>query len=372
MKIAFDHQIFTRQSYGGISRYFVNLVQGLLELGHQADVVAPIHRNCYLKNLPAQALHGREVAYFPAKTGRLFMLANDWLSKTKFEELEADLLHETYYSAKPISTSFKGCVTTVHDMIHEKFPGEFSPRDATPKLKRLAIARADHVICVSQSTKDDLCELLRVPESKVTVVHHGFERFHKRSVTVSSENSSRPFLLYVGQRGGYKNFDRTLKAVAARQSLKNTFDILSFGGGAFNANERALIAKLGFNSNAVRQISGDDAVLGDLYAKAHAFVCPSIYEGFGLPLLEAMAHDCPVVASNTSSIPEVVGKAGVYFSPLDIEDQAEAICGVVFDEQRRSRLIELGRRQLLLFSWKSCALETQAVYSRVLQDKLSK
>jgi len=154
--------------------------------------------------------------------------------------------------------------------------------------------------------------------------------------------------------------------VAARPALRNAFDVIAFGGDTFNAAEQALIAKLGFAPQSVRQVGGDDAVLGSLYAQARAFIYPSMYEGFGLPPLEAMAHDCPVVTSNSSSMPEVVGNAGEYFDPMDIEAQAEAICSVVFDEQRRSELIELGRQRLHLFSWERCALETQAVYQKVL------
>ncbi|MFM2275738.1 MAG: hypothetical protein RL211_1610 [Pseudomonadota bacterium] len=375
MKIVFDHQIFTQQSYGGISRYFVRLAQGLLALGHQADVVAPIHRNRYLKDLPAQHVHGLQLERFPPKTGRLFMLANDHLSKLKMGNIGADLLHETYYSAKPVSTAVKRRVISVYDMIHEKYPANFSAVDPAIRFKRLAVDRADHVICISHSTKNDLCALFRVPEHKVSVVHLGYEKFNQRpdaAAALPAGQIVRPFLLYVGSRGGYKNFDRMLKAVASRPALKNDFDVLAFGGGAFNAAEQALITTLGFAPNAVRQVGGDDAVLGSLYAQAHAFVYPSVYEGFGLPPLEAMAHDCPVVTSNSSSMPEVVGNAGAYFDPLDIEAQAEAICSVAFDEQRRSELIALGRQRLPLFSWERCALETQAVYQKVLQAKGAK
>jgi glycosyltransferase involved in cell wall biosynthesis len=372
MKIVFDHQTFTLQSFGGISRYFVRLAKGLLALGHQIDVVAPIHRNRYLKDLPVARVHGMELARFPPKTTRFFMLANDQFSKLKMRHISADLLHQTYYSAKPVSTASKGCVTTVYDMIHEKFASEFPARDITSKKKFLSVARADHVICISHSTKNDLCTIFDIPEHKVSVVHLGFERFNQGSdarTALLAGKSARPFLLYVGSRGGYKNFGRMLKAVAARPALKNTFDVIAFGGNTFNVTEQALITTLGFAPQAVRQVGGDDAELGRLYAHASAFVYPSVYEGFGLPPLEAMAHDCPVVSSNSSSMPEVVGNAGEYFDPLNIESQAEAICSVVFDEQRRNELIALGRQRLPLFSWERCALETQTVYQKVLQAK---
>jgi glycosyltransferase involved in cell wall biosynthesis len=372
MKIVFDHNTFTQQSYGGISRYCVRLIQGLLALEHQVEIVAPMHRNRYLKDLPPERVHGVEFERFLPKTGLLMGFVNDHLSKLKLRGMCPDVLHETYYSAQALCPAAKGRVITVHDMIHEKFAAEFSTKDPATKYKRLAVRRADHVICVSHSTKNDLCSLFEVPEHKVTVVHHGFERFYQQAMAVPAATAvqqQRPFLFYVGSRGGYKNFTRLLKAVAARPALKSVFDVVAFGGGAFKVEELELISALGFASRSVRQVHGDDAVLGGLYSQAAAFVYPSVYEGFGLPLLEAMAHGCPVVTSNSSSMPEVVGDAGAYFDPLDIDDQADAICSVVFDGERRSHLIGLGRQRLPIFSWNRCALETQAVYLQVLQDK---
>jgi glycosyltransferase involved in cell wall biosynthesis len=257
-------------------------------------------------------------------------------------------------------------------MIHEKYTANFSSKDPAIRYKRLAVDRADHVICISHSTKSDLCSLFELPEHKVSVVHLGFEKFNQRgnsSHTPSTAQQQRPFLLYVGSRGGYKNFARMLKAVASRSALQGAFDVVAFGGGAFNADELALISTLGYAPQAVRQVGGSDEVLGSLYAAAAAFVYPSVYEGFGLPPLEAMAHNCPVVTSNSSSMPEVVGNAGEYFDPLDIDAQSDAICKVMFDAQHRSQLIELGRQRLPMFSWDRCALETQAVYQQVLRNK---
>jgi glycosyltransferase involved in cell wall biosynthesis len=182
MKIVYDHQTFTLQSYGGISRYFVRLMQGLLALGHQADIIAPIHRNRYIKDLPPERVYGFEVKRFPPKTVRLMMLVNDHLSKFKMSSVEADLLHETYYSAKSLNPIAKGRVVTVYDMIHEKYASEFSARDRTTEFKRLAVERADHVICISNSTKKDLCEIFDVPEQKVSVVHLGFEKFQHQAL----------------------------------------------------------------------------------------------------------------------------------------------------------------------------------------------
>lgn len=369
MKIAFDYQVFSMQSYGGISRYFVQLAKELILIGQQVDILAPIHRNRYLKELPHQYVHGRGFSRFPVKTTRLINIINREFSSLQFKRLKSNILHETYYTDRPIRGSFGARILTVYDMTHEKHPEKFAQFDSNSRNKKLSVSRADHIICISQSTKNDLCEIFGVPQEKISVVHLGFEKFKTTKVVAPVNGSTDPFLLYVGNRGGYKNFGNLLKAVASRPHLKNNFEIIAFGGGQFNTDELSLIKGLGYRVGAVRQIGGDDNILGKLYEDASAFVYPSLYEGFGLPPLEAMAHDCPVVTSNTSSMPEVVGPAGEYFSPLDVDAQAEAIINVVFDAQRRKDLILQGRMRLNQFSWARCAAETNNVYQDVLQSK---
>lgn len=369
MKIAFDHQVFSMQSFGGISRYIVRLAQGLLAAGNEIDILAPLHRNRHLTELPSERVHGLDLHNFPPKTTRLINIINRQIGSIQSRKLRPTLLHETYYTAKPINGSFQGRILTVHDMIHEKFSDQFSSRDTTSLYKRLSVSRADHIICVSQSTKNDLCHWFNVPDEKVSVVHHGFDKFIDSDTNRSAINFNNPFLLYVGNRGGYKNFGSLLKAVASRRELMATFEIVAFGGGQFTPKERSMIENLGFRVGSVHQISGNDSTLGELYRQAHAFVYPSLYEGFGLPPLEAMAHGCPVVTSDTSSMPEVVGRAGEYFSPSDIDAQAEAISNVVFDARRRDDLVLQGKQRLLHFSWAQCAMETSSIYNQVIRDK---
>lgn len=368
MNIGFDYQIFTVQPYGGISRYFTQIILGLLSLGERADVIAPFYRNNYLKKLPKEHVYGVMVKCQLPLITRLMLLGNQNFSTTIYRK-KLDIQHMTYYLKPCEATTHTGCVLTVFDMIHEKYKSEFPKHDPISTLKRKAISRADHIIAISNSTKRDLCELFDVPPGKVTVVHLGFERLPSNDIDNKVSLARRPFLLYVGSRSGYKNFERMLIAIASRQRLMKEFDVIAFGGGPFKANENQLIAKLGFKPGAVRQVGGDDGVLGILYKAATALVYPSLYEGFGLPPLEAMALDCPVVTSNSSSLPEVVGSAGEYFDPTDIEAQAESIEKVVFSEWRRQELISMGRRQLEKFSWNRCALETRDVYRHILGAK---
>ena len=126
------------------------------------------------------------------------------------------------------------------------------------------------------------------------------------------------------------------------------------------------MSKLGFDKGDVYQVSGSDAILAGLYQNAKAFVYPSLYEGFGIPLLEAMSFDCPVACSSVSSIPEVVGDAGAYYDPTNIDDMCKTIEQLVMDESLRKQLIMAGRERIKAFSWERCAAETLEVYRRVL------
>jgi glycosyltransferase involved in cell wall biosynthesis len=370
MNIAFDHQIFTRQAYGGISRYFARLASDLMSLNNRVYIMAPLHANRYLDEIPEAIVNGLKFETFPGKTKSLVLAINHQLSKRAFSGLSIDVLHETYYSSLPVCKNARCRIITVYDMIHEKYPSYFSRWDRTIKNKRQAIDRADHVICISHSTKKDLCELYDIADEKVSVVHLGCDVFSMLpSGDAKPRSFNRPFLLYVGSRRGYKNFEGMLRAISINNDLKRNFDVVAFGGGQFTSKENELILRLGFAENSVRQIGGDDNLLARLYLDARAFVYPSIYEGFGLPPLEAMAHGCPVVTSNSSSLPEVVGDAGAYFNPWDDDAQSQAIASVVFDEQLRSKLISSGSSRVAAFTWDRCAQETQAVYQKVITRK---
>jgi len=251
-------------------------------------------------------------------------------------------------------------------MIHERFSDSFSQTDRTSVEKALAVARADHVICISEQTKRDLIEILGVEASKISVVYLGFNLIsHDKPVTITV-GQSRPFILYVGNREGHKNFERLLIAYATSIKLKNNFDLICFGGGAFSDKEKALMQQLGVSVDRVSQVSGNDALLAGYYRASSAFVYPSLYEGFGIPPLEAMSFDCPVVCSNLSSIPEVVGDAGEMFDPYDPDSIRVAIERVVDDVQLQEVLISRGRERIKLFSWERCAQETLDVYRKVL------
>jgi glycosyltransferase involved in cell wall biosynthesis len=362
MRIAFDHQIFFWQSYGGISRYITKLANSLLGMEQQVGVFAPLHRNNYLSELPKRVVNGRHINSYPPKSKMLFFQYNQLRSRFQIAKWQPDLVHETYYSKTSSSSNSYPTVITVHDMIHELFPEEFSRYDNTADIKRIAISRSDHIICVSENTKLDLMRLYGTSSNKLSVVHLGFDKFAIQDVSKDTVLSQKPFLLYVGARGGYKNFTGFLKAVATSRQLLSDFDIIAFGGAKFSAAELDLICSLGFSENQVRHKSGDDSLLGHFYNTAKALIYPSLYEGFGIPPLEAMAHHCPVISSCTSSMPEIIGKAGEYFDPANIDDMQHVIESVVYSDSRIECLRKLGKELLSSYSWDKCAHKTLGIY----------
>jgi glycosyltransferase involved in cell wall biosynthesis len=366
MRIAFDFGVFGWQKYGGISRYFFEVADNMVSANDvEAAIISPLYVNCYLaaasKNLQ---IRGQKVPII-RRTGRILRAVNELLAPHFLRNFQPDLVHETYYSVKRHAPNNCKVVLTVFDMIHERFPECFPSRDLTSKVKAIAVQRADHIVCISTHTQRDLIELFGVDPKKTSVVHLGFS-LTKQSI-VNELTSDNSFLLYVGSRGGYKNFDALLHAYASSPSLLREYELVAFGGGAFNAKERALIAALGIRNDRVRQINGGDAVLASLYRKAALFIYPSRYEGFGIPPLEAMSFDCPVVCSNTSSIPEVVGDAAEFFNPDSIDSMVQAIEHVLHDVRLRQTLVNRGRERVKLFSWERCAEKTLDIYRGLLR-----
>jgi glycosyltransferase involved in cell wall biosynthesis len=367
MKIGFDHQIFTMQSYGGISRYYSILANLLRKEAENIRIFTGIHRNKYLKDLARELTTGYGVEKYPPRSTVLFQCLNHAISQVQLRNWHPDIIHETYYTSMPPLSSKAGRVTTVYDMIHELFRSEFSSSDTTSVSKKLTLSRVDHIVSISNSTKEDLVNILGIDDKKITVVPLGvdltaFQVFGTEVVTAET----KPFILYVGSRGGYKNFQGLLAAVSQSKRLMSGFDVITFGGGRIDRKEYSTIRSLGFKEGQVRQVHGNDQRLATLYSKAACFVYPSLYEGFGLPPLEAMAAGCPVISSNTSSMPEVVRDAGIYFDPRDTEDMMNAIQQTVFSPTITNELVKLGYENIKRFSWNQCATKTLAVYEKLV------
>jgi glycosyltransferase involved in cell wall biosynthesis len=371
LRVMFDPQIFCHQRFGGISRYVCNIAMEMHRMaGITPQIVAPFHFNEYLDQLPHSLVRGRRVHWLEGLTALAYGLSV-LPGKVAARKFKPDVLHNTYYfPIKPPSGTRS--ILTVYDMIHEKYPKYFAASPFITRIKAASVTGADHVICISESTRRDLLDTYDIPEERVTVTHLGFDPLESLLTGESSRDfkvrvlgADAPYLLYVGSRVNYKNFGGLLDAYSASPSLRTNFLLLCFGGGAFTGTEQAAISKAGVEGR-VKYLGGSDAVLAASYAHASLFVCPSFYEGFGIPVLEAMSLDCPVACSNSSSLPEVVGDAARLFDPADRDAIRSALESVLDSPSAATALKERGRVRRQLYSWRSCAENTIGIYRRVL------
>jgi glycosyltransferase involved in cell wall biosynthesis len=367
MHIAYDSQIFRLQENGGISKYFVKVIENLvLENDVCITVLSGIHKNEYLKH---SNINYSGVFYFnfirKLISNRFYDYTsayNFFLEKNKLSAKKIDIIHQTYNGYelhKPINTK---CIITIHDLIYEKYPNDFSDTQEVLIRKKASIENADHIICVSKNTQTDLINYYKVDISKTTVVYHGVEKFEKQNDRLFLF----PYILYVGKRNGYKNFKNTLVAFE-NTKLKQDAKLICFGSSAFSQEETDLITYLGLTNDIV-YFKGSDIELINLYQHAVFLIYPSIYEGFGLPVLEAMANDCPVICSDRSSLPEVSNNCALEINCEDITSVSRAMDKLFYDNDLRNKLIKLGSENVKKYTWKNTALNTLNVYQKVIKE----
>lgn len=377
MRVNFDSQIFCSQAVGGISRYFASLAKEMSVLaGVRPQIWAPYHCNEYLAALPKTLVRGRRTphARAPHPGLRIASLLGTALGQRCNP---SDILHRTYYYPFCHLPGPAKNVLTVYDMIHEKYPQQYASSDPIARWKKRAVNGADTIICISENTRKDLLEHYdTVPPEKVFVTHLGFDAL---SNLLSDEPASSfraralgadiPYILFVGHRAGYKNFTGLLQAYSNSPWLHQNFALLCFGGGAFTPVEHALVAQSPAPQR-IRQVGGSDAVLASCYRHAALFVYPSLYEGFGIPPLEAMSMDCPVACSNTSSIPEVVGNAAAFFDPGSVDSLQSTLEKVLTASTVCADLVQRGRVRRMEYSWRRCAEQTVDIYRATLAPSM--
>jgi glycosyltransferase involved in cell wall biosynthesis len=365
IKIAYNYQTFTHQKYGGISRMFSEIAPLINQYDDfEVTVCAGLYQNKYIENHLNIKVKGIPIS-FPQTATRLLLSLNPIFAKAVLEMDKPDIVHETYYSSVNTIPKKSRTVITVLDMIHEKFADSLGYVNRNfPELKLRAIKRADHIICISENTRKDLIEILDINPAKISTVYLSHSTLE---ATSNKPLINQPYILYVGERRAlYKNFKRLLQAYGSSRSLQNNFKLVCFGSSSFSSQEMNIIREADINASNVLHYNGADSILANLYTHASAFIYPSLYEGFGIPPLEAMSLNCPVVCSNTSSIPEVVADAGEYFDPCDIDNIASAIEKVVLSSDRGQLLKSKGTERIKLFSWDKCARETSSIYKQLI------
>ena len=388
MRVLYDDHGFM-QRHGGVSRYFTELMKHLPD-GVEYCLPFEASNNVYLQqspfNMPPLC---RSVDDFVEKWGRghffpllsrLYWKCARWLPGFKSGECENRLRvvaalrkgdFDVFHMTGPhwvcddwqIVAGKKPIVVTVHDLV----PDILWRNRRVIACRRRVLAAASHIIAISENTKKDIVSLYGVPEEKITVIYHGYTQF--KSAGAGGELSvSKPYLLYVGERDGYKNFSWLVRTLARFLKVRDGLQLFCTGS-PFGQGERRLLDRLGI-ADRVRQGFVQDGQMSALFANAVAFIYPSLYEGFGMPILDAFAAGCPALLSNVASLPEVGGDAALYFDPRG--DGADLVrhLELMLDESdgaraSRSVLAEKAKLRLNGFGWDACARKTADVYRRV-------
>jgi glycosyltransferase involved in cell wall biosynthesis len=359
MRITFD---ITAAIYGrGVSYYTTNLFRELVSGFSDIDWIGfggSFRQYSVLKKqLPAAA----KSAIYPLPPSLFSSLFNTFQMPIDWLIPPSDIFHAwDWYVPQSSKASL---VTTIHDVALFKYP-----KVAHPKIKAQhqlsitnAIRQQAHFIAVSKATKADFIDHFNVPETNVTVVHEALpaELKHKPSSRTLEKvkkihQLTKPYLLMVGTQEPRKNIPRTIKAW---QKFAKDFDLVIVGeAGWENIKPQAGLIRTGW-------LNPTD--LAALYQEASAFLYPSLYEGFGLPILEAFYHHTPVVTSAISSMPEVAGDAAILVDPTSTE---AIIDGIRQALNQSASLKQKGTVQLNRFSWQRAAQETVAVYQSSLKD----
>jgi len=303
------------------------------------------------------------------ETPRYFSLKEAYSFARKIGSLD-DVVHlSNQHFARYAFFLKKPFLVTVHDLARLCFnpDRETIGERILLKLDIREIKRASHIIAVSQNTKSDLIKYLNIPEERITVIYNGVD--HSIFKPVKSKPSHEPYILYVGTERARKNLSSLFHAFSRLKGEFKGLKLVKLGspGRSDEFRKRTIrqIESLGLDEDVIFVDWVAENDLPHYYSAASVFVYPSLHEGFGLPPLEAMACGCPVVTSNTSSLPEVVGDAAIMVDPYDIDGLANVMREVLTNDGLRQGMIEKGLKQAKKFSWEKTAQETSAVYERM-------
>ena len=357
----------------GIGSYIRNLIEGIARLSEAQQylfrVYVPGADRDALPPLPShfEIVQEDSPGYSISElTGFAWRLWRDRL----------DLFHATHYVIPPLARA--RAVVTIHDIIHVLYP-QFLPNRAALLYARVmirrALSRADRIVTVSHNTKRDLVDYFGIAPARIEVIYNGVAaRFRpdlpraERDRVAAKYGLPRPYLLFLGGEKPHKNVRSVLRAFAeARRERALPHTLVLAGPMPPNRSRvEALISALDLESRVVRTGIVPEEDLPGLFAGADAFLYPTLYEGFGLPVAEAMACGTPVLTSSTSALQEIAGGYAYLVDPMDVDAIARGIADLATDPSRRAELAELGKRRAAGFSWDRAAAETLRVYADAL------
>ncbi len=371
IRVYYDGTIFYQQKHGGISVVFKEIFK-CIGKNRSFECLCTFPSN----NICSDVVDIKK-AYVPKiRPHRIFPFFWNLMSGFYQVRFRPHIFHGTYYS-RPRAPRKVKTVLTIHDMIFERFPEDFNGSDFKElvTLKRSLAYGADAIVCVSESTKRDVVRFYAdIPEAKVHVVHNGVEAIYLAPASLAEKDQFRrslalekPFFLYVGRLSGlYKNFQLLLEVFSSTLALHSRFDLVVISSDPFDAAHRARIANCPGNIRRFSGVGSDQLKL--FYGCCLALVYPSKYEGFGIPMLEAMACGTPVLAAGISSLPEVGGDAALYFDPESKEELRERMLRIGDSNALRTELIAKGYENLKRFSWDNSVRQLEKIYADLVGE----
>ena len=338
---------FLTQPITGVQRFGIELSKAIKKL-----ILTKDYSNYNVKFVAPKNIIHNEIADFlnVEKVGSLKGQLWDQIFLLKFLKSKGNPLIINFSNTLPVF--YENKIVTIHDIIHLKFPVSYSYRKYYEIVFPLMMKYSKHIITVSEFSKKEICSYFGISEDRVSVVYNGIdERFKPKKL-----NNQEKYILGVSSIAYHKNF---IKLIEAYLKLKTKNIKLYIVGGLnekiFGKNSKNILKMIEVNKNIKFLGRVDDSKLIELYSNATCFVYPSLYEGFGIPPLEAQACGCPVVLSDIPVFREVYGNSAIYFNPLDAEDIANKIEEVINNENLRDYFIRKGFENTKKYTWENSA-----------------
>ena len=344
--VLFTNHIFQNQIYGGISLYFSKLISCMGV--EKESIFTGFHINEFIEEGV-----GCKVPNF-RYTSKIRSSINEYFLEKYIKKVKPNLIHYTYFTENIVNKIPK--IFTIYDMTVEKYPDLFPDSKKQTHTKRISCENADHIITISNSTKQDLMDEFGIASDQISVIHLGVD------FTPPSNNplvTDKPFILYVGARYEYKNFKSLLYAYSKSNS-KHDFDLVCFGPVSFDVEEQKIIHDLKI-SESVFHVTGSNQLLAQYYTESSLLVYPSLYEGFGLPIIEAMLYKTPVLCSKNSSLTEI-GKEHVTY--IDFDEFSSQIDFILNNTSYNSCDVSDAYSYACQFTWNKCSTQTESIYNK--------
>ena len=354
MKYILSNSQFFHQKFGGVTRYSINLFNSLLNKKQNIDIIAPLYKNRFLKEINKKNVNGIYLAKYP--NIKLLRILNNFFLEKKLNNVDIETIHDCYYPESLIKTKAKK-ILTIHDLIHEKRASEY--RNVDFEFRKKVFENTDEFICVSQKTKNDLIQFYKLNEKKIHVIYHGSDHVHEiPNIELNFNFLKDPYLLYVGSRKKYKNFNLLLNVFLNSKIIYKDFKIVCFGNEKINNKKEKEL----YDKKKLILIKGDDSILKKLLIHSAGLISTSNDEGFGLPILESMTLGCNVFAPNIEVFKEIYKDKVFFYEKDETESLKENLEKHLYSQELLNEKKISAREYAANFSWDKTASQTLETY----------